>query len=211
MLEKKRAEAAPQGRDRRSLETGQRRHAQREALVALRLPPQHQADEQGFHDFARRALLVPHQVSRQLDLGRSGPDIGERHNLAALFDDGDREVREVVGVEEPERESFLGHRFLFEPRIRDRAELRHDLRHPFAPDDVERCARLFQIPQRLASSLHPFALERKRDQIDERLLAELDEGEPEVRIPVQLVLADFVKHRRAAEVVALLQKQPNQV
>jgi len=54
-------------------EPGQRRHAQREAVEALRAAPQEQFDEQEIHGALGRIVDMPHQVDRQFIAGRRLP------------------------------------------------------------------------------------------------------------------------------------------
>ena len=78
---------------------------------------------------------------------------------------------------------------------------------PAVVDDAERAAILLEAPQRLPVFRAPCGPERERRQIDLRLLAELDERQPEVGVAMQMRSGHFVEDRRAAEIGAALEKQ----
>src|SRR4030095_14039239 len=68
---------------------------------------------------------------------------------------------------------------------------------------------MLEMAKRMAQRLSARTLEHELRQVDDRFFTELDEGQAEIRIEVQQVLPDFVKHRRRRIVVAPFEEQTN--
>ncbi len=66
------------------------------------------------------------------------------------------------------------------------------------------------MAQRLTQSSVASAFERERLEVDRGFFPELDEGEAEVRIPVQVRFVDLVKDRHTAIVIAPFEKRPDE-
>ena len=66
------------------------------------------------------------------------------------------------------------------------------------------------MPDVLAKSRPASSFERKRTEVDAGSLAELDEGQPDVGVPMEMLRRDFVEHRIAREVVASFEEFPDE-
>ncbi|KAG1084637.1 hypothetical protein G6F40_014431 [Rhizopus arrhizus] len=100
-------------------QSGQRRHAQREARVALRAAPQAQFDEKVVHRALGRLVDMAHQVHRQLGAGRCLPQVGERHDLAFGLAQCARAARQVIRVVAAQREALFIAGLVVQPGVGD--------------------------------------------------------------------------------------------
>ena len=158
------------------LKPGERRHAQIEPAVALLFTPQHGLDEQKVHHAAGRVGDMPHQIDRQLIALATLPDIGKGDDAALAPHHGLSEMRQIFGVEEPERKALFARAALGQPSVGNPAQLRHDSAYLFRRHHLERAALALEPPADVAQILAPAAtFERELRQVDASLLAQFEQ------------------------------------
>ena len=160
--------------------------------------------------FFGAAARVPHEIDRQLDSVRPGPDVRERFDAAGDLEHRERKAREIRVVEEAQREAFLGRALQRQPLIGHFAKRGQQRGHVARRHDADRRAVGLEPVVGEAHLLARAALERKRGERHQRFFARLGEREADVRVVVQVVLAHLIEHGHAVRIVDALEEAADQ-
>src|SRR3569623_1184596 len=176
-------------------DTGKRRHAEFEILIALRARVFEQLGEQQIHHSGRPAG----QLAHELDAERTGAAVmrhqtREGNDAPVVTHCRDRRLLEITAIETAQRKAFFRRRLLRKPSGGDRRQRLPGLVVERMLQNVQRRAGLLGLADAVAQRLVALAGQRESGDRHQRSFAELEQREAQFVIEPEVAVRYLIEH-----------------